>query len=339
MTTSLPHIRFIVAGKVSRNYTILPSGEVQEDVIGGSALYGAAGAGVWESGIGVIARASCDYPQEWLERISKKGVDSRGIHKLSDQIDQRAFAAYPDPETKRTDNPVALFAQMGLNFPKSLLGLSQSPMALDSRSRPTSLTIRQSDIPSDYLDAIAAHICPLDYLSHTLLPPTLRQGHIHTITLDPGEGYMDPTFLDDMPVILSGLTAFLCNEEKLVHLFMGRASDPWEMAEAIASMGCGLVVIKRGAAGQYLYDRESNAKWIIPAYPARVRSLEGAGDAFCGGFLTGYRATYDPLQATLRGNIGASFVIEGSDPFFALEAMPGLAAARLESIKDKVRRA
>lgn len=338
MNESLPHLRFLVAGKVSRNFTILPSGSVLEDVLGGSALYGAVGIGLWEPGIGLVARIGNNFPQEWLEKIDRWSLDRRGIRRLSEDIDLRAFNAYPDPETCISENPVAVFAQMGLPFPKSLLGLSQSPAQPDSRTRPGVLTIRQSDMPSDYLDATAAHICPLDYLSHTLLPPTLRQGHVNTITLDPGKSYMDPTFYDDMPVILSGLSAFLCNEEKLAKLFMGRANDPWEMAEGIAAMGCDLVVVKRGAAGQLLLDRASKTKWMIPAYPANIHSLDGAGDAFCGGFLAGFRTTYDPLQAVLRGNISASFVLEGTQPFYALDTMPGLAAARFDSLKDKVRR-
>ena len=338
MDDSLPYLRFLVAGKLSRSFTILPSGAIQEDVLGGSVLHGAAGIGLWESGTGLVARVGVDFPQEWLDKIDHWGLDGRGIRRLPEEIDLRDFNAYPDPETHISDNPVGVFAQMGLTFPKSLLGLSQTPAQLDSRTRPSIMTIRQSDIPSDYLDATAAHICPLDYLSHTLLPPTLRQGHVHTITLDPGKGYMDPTYYDDMPVILSGLTAFLCNEEKLAKLFMGRTNDPWEMAEGIAAMGCDLVVVKRGAAGQLLYDRPSKTKWIIPAYPANIRSLNGAGDAFCGGFLAGYRNTYDPLEAALRGNISASFVLEGTQPFYALDAMPGLAAARFDSLKDKARR-
>ena len=339
MDNSLPHLRFLVAGKLTRNYTILPSGAVQEDVFGGSAIYGAAGAGIWEKGIGIVARVSCDYPDPWLSEIDRWQIDRRGVRRLVDGFEQREFNAYPDPETHLTENPVAVYSQLGREFPKSLLGLNRPVPQLDSRSRPGLLTIRQSDLPSDYLDATAAHICPLDFLSHTLFPPTLRQGHIHTITLDPGDGYMDPTFFDDIPVILSGLTAFLCNEAKLSRLFIGRTNDPWEMAEAIGSMGCDLVVVKRAAAGQYLYDRSSKTRWIIPAYPANVRSFSGAGDAFCGGFLAGYRFTYDPLEAALRGNISASFVLEGTDPFYALDCMPGLAKARLDALRDRVRRA
>lgn len=339
MADSIPHTRFLITGRLTRCYSILPSGEVLNDVLSGSALYGAAGVGLWEKGVAIIARTGSNYPEAWLEAIECAGIDRRGVRCLPDEIDLREFIAYPDPETRVVDNPVAFYAQRGLTFPKKLLGYNRASIQLDSRSRPNQLTIRQSDIPSDYLDAIAAHICPLDFLSHTLLPPTLRQGHIHTITLDPGEGYMDPTFFDDMPVILSGLTAFLCNEEKLARLFMGRSTDPWEMAEALAGMGCDLVVVKRGAVGQLLYDRGSKAKWMIPAYPVQVQNLTCAGDAFCGGFLAGYRMSYDPLYAALCGNISASFTIEGSHPFYAMDALPGLAAARLESLKSKVRRA
>ena len=60
----------------------------------------------------------------------------------------------------------------------------------------------------------------------------------------------------------------------------------------------------------------------------RVVNPTGAGDAFCGGFLAGYRETYDPLEAALCGNISASLVVEGSGPFYALDVWPGLAEAR-----------
>ena len=338
MAESIPHTRFIVAGKLARQYILLPTGEVFEDVLGGSAVYGAAGVGLWEKGVAIVARTGQDFPEPWLNKIERASIDRRGVRCLPDVVDLREFIAYPDPETRVLENPVALYSQRGLEFPKNLLGYNRPTNQLDSRSRPSLLTIRQSDIPSDYLDAIAAHICPLDFLSHTLLPPTFRQGHINTITLDAGEGYMDPMFYDDMPVILSGLTAFFCNEEKLTRLFAGRSTDTWEMAEALAEMGCDLIVVKRRARGQFLYDRTSKTRWMIPAYPAQAYNLTGAGDAFCGGFLAGYRTSYDPLQATLCGNISASFAIEGSSPFYAIETMPGLASARLESLRSKVRR-
>ena len=110
------------------------------------------------------------------------------------------------------------------------------------------------------------------------------------------------------------------------------------MAETLAGYGCDFIVIKRGSRGQYLYNHANRTRWLIPAYPVEIADPTGAGDAFSGGFLAGYRSTYDPLHAALTGNISASMVTEGTNPFYALDALPGLAKARLEALKDRVRR-
>jgi ribokinase len=149
---------------------------------------------------------------------------------------------------------------------------------------------------------------------------------------------MTPTFWDDIPALVSGLTAFLPNEEEMRTLFQGRSTDLWQMMETITDYGCEIVVVKRGERGQLLYDRATKTHWEISAYPARVIDPTGAGDSFCGGFLAGYRQTYDPLQAVLFGGISASLTIEGSRAFYALDALPGLAQARLEALKEGVRK-
>jgi sugar/nucleoside kinase (ribokinase family) len=333
-----PLLRFIIAGYLRRNYILTPQGKAFLDVPGGSLLYAAAGLATWESGIGLVGRAGEDYPQEWLEQAVRRGMDVRGIRILTETVDLRHFVAYLDGDTERTDNPVSHFSRLGLPFPKSLLGFTPPSPQIDSRTRPGLLTVRQNDFPTDYLDATAAHLCPLDLLSHTLLPSVLRQGHINTLTLDPGENYMNPTFWDDIPVIVNGLNAFLCSERKLNNLFQGRSTDVWEMAETLASYGCEIIVIKRGSRGQYLYNAINRTRWIIPAYPVQVVNPTGAGDAFCGGFLAGYRTSYDPLQAVLAGNASAAMVIEGSNPFYALDALPGLAKARTEALREMVRK-
>ncbi|HZW02792.1 MAG TPA: carbohydrate kinase family protein, partial [Anaerolineaceae bacterium] len=312
---SSPFLRFIIAGQLRRDYILLPGGAGHLDAAGGSLLYAAAGLGLWENNAGLIARIGEDFPQEWVEAIAARGFDIRGIHILPQEIDLRWFAAYPDGETRQTGNIVSHFARLGVPFPKTLLGYTEPTQTQDSRNQPTVHTLRLNDFPEDYLDATAAHLCPLDYLSHSLLPPALRRGHVSTITLDPGAGYMDPIHWDEVPLILNGLTAFLCSEEKLTNLFQGRSTDLWEMAEALAGYGCDLIVIKRGRRGQYLYDHSRRARWTIPAYPAKVVDPTGAGDAFCGGFLVGFRNTYQPLDACLCGNVSASFVVEGSEPY------------------------
>jgi sugar/nucleoside kinase (ribokinase family) len=202
--------------------------------------------------------------------------------------------------------------------------------------QPTSL--RAADIPEFYLDANAAHLCPLDYLTHSLIPALLRQAQVHNITLDPSPGYMNPAYWGDIPALLTGLTAFLPAEEEVRLLFQNRSSDLWEMAEALSAYGCEIIVIKCGERGQLVYDAAAHSRWEVPPYPARFVNPIGAGDAFCGGFLAGYRRTYDPLEAALYGNISASLVVEGNLAVYALGALPGLHLARLESLRQSVRK-
>jgi len=169
------------------------------------------------------------------------------------------------------------------------------------------------------------------------LSSSFHQANVTTITVDPSSAYMTGRALQDVHTLLQGLTAFLPSEEELRTLFWGLSNDPWQMAEALGAYGCEFIVIKRGAHGQMLYDSISKKRWEVPAYAARLADPTGAGDSFCGGFLVGYQKTYDPLQATLYGCVSASLTIEGSGAFHALDAMPGLAQARLESLAQNVR--
>jgi ribokinase len=137
--------------------------------------------------------------------------------------------------------------------------------------------------------------------------------------------------------VLGALTAFLPSEGKLRSLFWGQTNDLWAMLESIGSYGSEIVVVKRGSQGQAVYDVKGHHKWEIPAYPARPADPTGAGDAFCGGFLAGYKLTYDPLEAALHANVSASLKVEGTGAFYPLSVLEGLAAARLSSLRDLVR--
>ena len=332
--------RNILIGKLTRDFYITPEGKVGLNEPGGNLIYASTGLVLWEQAPrpGLVARVGERYPHEWLELFNKRGLDTRGIRYISEQVDDRHFYVYTDRTTRIHDDPVPHFSRLGISFPRDLLGYRVTKGQLDSRTQLSPISIRQGDIPPDFLDANSAHLCALDYLTQTLVPAVLRQHGFTTITVDPSPGMMTPVFWDDFPAVMTGLTAFLPSEQEIRGLFLGRATDIWEMAEALSAYGCEIIVIKRGEGGQYLYDAGTKARWEIPPYPARVMNVTGAGDAFCGGFLIGYRRTFDPLLAVLHGNISASLVVEGSGPFYALDGLPGLAEARMEALRDSVRR-
>ncbi len=332
---------YLVLGRLTRDYVLLPSSEPLLDIPGGSALYAAVGLAIWEPQPppALIARVGEDYPQDWLENFQQHGLNVQGVRVLPEAVDLRTFTAIINRTTRNFDDPVAHFARLGLPFPKALLGYrAPQGQVMDSRTRLLPVSLRPADIPETLMDANAAHLCPLDYLTHSLLPALMRQAEFTTVTLDPSPGYMNPAYWGDVPALLTGLTAFLPSEDEMRSLFQSRTNDLWEMADALSAYGCEIIVIKCGERGQLLYDAATRSRWEIPPYPARFSNPIGAGDAFCGGFLAGYRRTYDPLQAVLYGNISASLVVEGNLPTYALEALPGLQEARLEALRQLVRK-
>jgi hypothetical protein len=339
MIQDRPTPRDLIVGELKREFSLSLDEKWILDAPGGNALYASCGYLVWEKehSPGICTRIGENFHHDWLENFKDRGINTDGVVVLPQELDLRECYIQEGEKALRVDDPVSYFSKAGLALPSALIGYSGQSEQISSRRISRETSIRENDIPSAYSIATGAHLCPLDYLSHNLLPAVLRKQGFSTITLDPGSSYMDPNFLGDIPALMPGLTAFLPSEDDLKNLYKGVKADIWEIAEDIGRYGCELIVIKRGAAGQYLYEHSSGRKWMISSYPARVKNPIGAGDAFCGGFLAGYRATFDPLQSVLYGSVASSLVVEGSGPFFALEALSGLASARLEYLQGSVR--
>jgi ribokinase len=326
--------QFLVFGKLTREYLLPSMGPSRLDVPGGSLLYAAAGLRVWASEIGLVARVGDDYPREWLNACMLRGFDTRGVRILSRNMDVREFVAWGDDFEASRINPVSHFARREMTFPKSLLGY-QPP---DDKKKPDpDRMLNVTDIPGDYLTARAALLCPMDIVTQTQLIAGMKRGSVHTFVLDPGSDAMMPKARRELPALLNGVTAFLPSQEELSNLFWGQTHDLWEMAGAVSIYGCEYVVIKCGGRGQLLYDTNTKKKWEVPAYPARLADLTGAGDAFSGGFVAGYCRNYDPLEGVLYGNVSASLKVEGSGAFYPLDVLPGLAEARFNALKGMVR--
>lgn len=335
----LPPPTVIFAGTLRREYFITSENQPVLDIPGGNALYAAVGYLLWEDDPppGILARVGENFPHPWLDRFNRRGINTDGINILPRGLDLRKFYTYQDKATRMEGNPLQHFSRLGQPLPKSLLDYDPDKRLTGDRRKMGDISLRSKDLPDSYVTASAVHLCPLDYQTHNLLPAVLRQSGFTTVTLDPGSSYMDSASHGDLPGLVTGLTAFIPTEGDLRNVYRGVEVDLWRMARDIGRYGVPIVIIKRGEQGQYVYDAERDRRWEIPAYPARVHNPTGAGDAFCGGFMAGYRRTYDPLQAALYGSVSASLVVEGDEPFYALDTMPGLPKARLMYLQDAVR--
>jgi len=335
MESSTPILRYIVAGKFSRDYLILPNGKTCIDIIGGSGFYSAAGLGLWDHDIGLLGIVNEEYPLEWLQEAENRGFDIRGIQILQDYFDQRNFIAYPTIDDPDFSNPISHFSRIGEPFPKTLLGYSGIG-TINPKINLSMRAIKIKDIPFDYLDVTAVHICSMDYPSQSRLPSFFRQGHVTTISLLAADDYMNPLYGDLVPTILKDISAFICTETQIRNLFYGKTSDLWEMISELDVFGCEMIVIVTINNKFLLWDRTSRKKFEIPLYPATIFNPTGMKDSFCGGFLAGLRSNQNPVDAVLQGSISASFTAEGVGPFYCLDSLPSLVKARLEYLTPHV---
>jgi ribokinase len=337
MTSETNEYAFI--GGLRQDYCITHDGRVFVNAMGGNALYAAVGARLWHPTVRLVSRVGSDFPQEWLEELEGRGFDTSGVHVLGEPLDTRTFYAYLSQEERVDTNPASHFLRIGQPLPKELLGYRSSTAEQENRSVFGPLAVRPDDLEPSLASIQGAHFAPADYLTHTTVQFQLREFGVPLITLDPSVRYMDASFQEELPVMLSGLDAFLPSESECRTFFRPAKLDNWEMAEAFGSMGARFVVIKCGARGQMLWDHDARERWRIPAYPARVRDVTGAGDAFCGGFLVGLSMSGDPIRAALQGSVSASLVIEGSGALYALAALPELVNARYDALRGAIRKA
>ena len=324
-----PKIDFLFIGGLREDYCITHDGQVHLGIVGGNAVYSAVGAAIWSTSAGIISRVGSTFSRTWLAKLEEAGIDVHGVKILSEPHSNITFYAYLSAEERVDTNPASHFLRIGEKLPKQLLNYRSSTEGQDLRNRYAPLAVRPEDLGNRLRFARGAHLAPADFLTHVTLPHRLRELGVSLITLDPSERYMQPAFIKDLPGMMRDLDAFLPSEADAKAFFKPDELDGWEMAEAFGAMGCRYVIIKRGARGQLVWDQLTRRRSMVPAYPARVRDVTGAGDAFCGGFLVGLDETGDVVEAALRGSISSSLTIEGTGALFALDALPGIAQARL----------
>ena len=329
-------VNTLIVGKLAQETIINNRRKLSLDRCGGNLLYTAYGFNLWRQGAGLSSKVGMNFPENWLAQIAVNAFDVSGIKRLPHEIDLREFYAFTNEDDYRTDNPQKYFGDLGLPFPKSLLGYSPKAEQLDNRKTASALSMRPNDLPVEFLECRFSYFCPMDFFTHSLLPPVLRSTANSTVFINPGTGYMHPSFWYDLPALLRGSTAVITTRNRLEKLFLGRSKDIWEMAQTIASFGVEFVAVTAGADGQFLYVSAAQKKYHIPAYPTRIIDTIGASDVFGGAFLAGYSQSFDPLWSALMGNIAASIKVEGTSADYLLYALPELAKARLENLRGKV---
>lgn len=331
---------FVTGGGLRIDYVITHDGRVLLNMPGGNSLYSAIGARIWGNDVAPWARMGENYPRTWLDELSDHGIKPDLLIPIDGKHDHRTFYSYT-PDGLRVDtDPASHFARIDQPFPEELKGYVHSTPKQDNPEVYDSLALRPEDWPIQLHDVAAVHLAPLPIRSHLSIPGVLRRFGVSLITLDPGERYMVPTLANHIRRLIPLIDVFMPSRQELLTLF-GQETSLERCLHELNDWGAGLVVVKLGAAGSVIADYRTGQRYVIPAYHSsgskEVIDVTGAGDAYCGGFLSGFARTGDPLKAGLMGAISASIVIEGYGVQYALSVSTTETEKRLDKLTESVR--
>jgi sugar/nucleoside kinase (ribokinase family) len=262
--------------------------------LGGSAIYAAIGARLWDLRPGICAFQGTGLPEGWRELLADLGLNLDGLVPVELRAAAGEFTYASDgSRTEHMRGP-------GVG---DLSAAAISPTTWEPIRR---LRLMPDHVPPGYRDALGAHLAPMPYRAQLAMAEHF--GPRALVTLDPYPHVMIESSDDELSALLQPLAAFLPSREEVTARYPGRSLD--EVLRAVARLGSRITSVKRGPSGSVLYDPGRRRSYVIPAVPVVARDPTGAGDAFCGGFLAGRLQHDDILEAAVYGTVAASFVVE-----------------------------
>jgi sugar/nucleoside kinase (ribokinase family) len=282
---------------------VFPDGRTAMSVLGGGGLYAAAGMRIWTPDASVIANVGADFDLALLN-----GPDLRpdGIRRTS-RPTPRAWQLF-EKDGHRTQIPRVAAAdwseqlRRGDDLPERLVSLGVLAFHLVSRGHPTD-------------PELAARIAGLGI--RLSLEPIIEEG------MNPDQRARVLACLPHVEIFSPGVaeTRALLGTQPLA-----------EALREFADRGPQIVALRRGAAGSLIYDRERRRMLQVPAAPANVVDVTGAGNAYCGGLLVGLVEHSRLDMAAAYAAVSAALTIEQIGPARITPALMTAAERRLPGV-------
>jgi sugar/nucleoside kinase (ribokinase family) len=271
----------LVVGTVAFDAIETPFGKTDK-IIGGAASYIALSASYFYNEIGLVSVVGEDFPQDFLDTLTSKGVNLDGL------------------EIKKGE--------------KSFFWSGK--YHADMNSRDTIDT--QLNVLASFNPVVPEQYKEVDFLMLGNLMPVVQQQVISQLTkrpklvvLDTMNFWMD-TAHDELVKTISQVDVLTINDAEARQL-SGEYSLV-KAAQKILDMGIKYLIIKKGEHGALLFNKEQ--VFFAPALPLEeVFDPTGAGDSFAGGFI-GYLAKTGDIsfenmkRAIIHASAMASFTVE-----------------------------
>lgn len=323
-------INTVFLGRLQSETIINSNNEIILEKPGGNLLYSACSHQLWGKSSGLLSKVGANLNETLINDIQQMGFNTSGLRRISKRIDHRSFFYIDEFGKVIRENPQKYFLCLGVPVPKSLLGYAVQGDMVDSKKTCQETSIKPEDIPSDFFDCQNLALCPLDYVSHSLVPVEFRSKGNARLFIHASKGYMNPSFFYEFPSLVQGAALFFSSLENIERLFLGKVSDIWEILEYLASLNIETSIIAKPNEGYYLYLKPHKTKFFVPDFPAKLIDPVGIDDVFFGAYIANFISHFDPVKASIAGAVSASLKKEGSSAKYICKTLPELAQARLE---------
>jgi len=293
--------RVVVAGNLTLDDVVRADGSVQLGLAGGNVLWGALGARLWTSSLGIVTRAGEDAPAAALQAAADAGVDLGGLVTVAGPT-VRCWVIYEDDGRRAF--------------------VSRTPPA-----RYDEVALRPSDVPDGWLSGVAAvHVAAMRLDAAEGLVARFAGARI---VLDTHEDHVSDAAR--VLALAARVDAFCPSRDELAELV--GYDEPERAAADLAGATGTAVVAKLGPEG-CVVALPDGGLWRLDSVAREVVEATGAGDAFCGGLAAALANGCDVLAGARRASASAALAVgvEGSGHFeSALEARPVLPTPRAVS--------
>ena len=295
----------LAIGSVAFDAIETPRGKTDK-IIGGAGTFISLSASYFKTPINLVAVVGEDFPQEYIQLLENKGVDTTGLQIKKGEKSFFWSGRYHNNMNSR-DTLITELNVLGTFDPI---------------------------VPAEYQDC--------QYLMLGNLTPAVQKTVIDRLTNRPKLVVMDTMnfwmdiAMDDLKTVLKMVDVLCINDEEARQL-----SGDYSLKTAsktIMAMGPKTLIIKKGEHGALLF--QGDKMFFCPALPLEdVFDPTGAGDTFVGGFI-GYLAKTDDIsfenmkRAIVYGSAMASFCVEKFGTERLIDLTEDELAARVAEFKD-----
>jgi sugar/nucleoside kinase (ribokinase family) len=301
-------INYVTFSNLIIDDIVFPDGQTFMNTLGGAGMHALVGMRIWSDSLGYAAAAGPDLDEVHRESLEQFGVDLNGLVQRDGFQTARAWQVFELDERR-----IEIFRTSTDDFER--------------------YQVTEKDLPEEYYGARGYHIQwgTLAELSELIAHLKIKNPTLKIV--------VEPTYeqlendADGFVTLMSQVSLFSPDMGE-GELITGH-STPEKICETLFEWGAPLVAIRMGEQGSLIRTPDGEG-WLVPAAPASIVDVTGAGNAYCGGFLTGLGDGVSPLEAAMRATVSASFALEQFGLPAWQKAPADEANRRLDWVRERV---